>query len=240
MNPLNDTYYLAITYRVPKEELKAYFRYVRSTIMPFYDSLNDLTASCTIYQHRKTAEQHGKFTVWNMLHLLQLRGKPQAEECLARLDNLERFPAAEMIRKEILFSTPDSNYPEPAPKFRRRWLKPLQIVEYVDVASHALNEFRDIMIAGNGPAMRFILEERQWCQSFTALETAEILCHNERYPGWNQLHIIALYLEAPLRYKRDFGEGLRRSSGVSFAENFARLKKIRHMLYKSVSRRLTR
>ncbi|MNI32240.1 hypothetical protein D3C73_861470 [compost metagenome] len=238
MNPLNDTYYIAVTYKVPKADLKAYSQYIKRSVLPVYNSLsNGRIARYEIYQHKITTEQHGKFTVWNMLHLLQLNDKEHAEECLSFLQNMETFAAAELIRSEILFSTPESNYPAPALKTRRR-PKPLQIVEYVDVAKDSLDEFRDIMIRGNGPAMRFILEERKWCGSFTALETTDVLYHNERYPGWNQLHIIALYLEAPFLYKRDFDEGLRRASGTSFDQNFARLKQIRHMLYKSVSGKL--
>lgn len=239
MNPLNDTYYIAAAFRVPRTELNAYSQYIRRSVLPVYDSLrHGSITDYEIYKHKMTTAQHGQFPVWNMLHLLQLHDQKHAGECLDRLQKLEHLAAAEPIRTELLVSTPESNYPVPGPKTRRRWLKPLQIVEYVDVANNALDEFRDIMIQGNGPAMRYILEERKWCHSFTALETAEVFYHNEHYPGWNQLHIIALYLEAPFLYKRDFGEGLSRASGTGFEQNFARLKEIRHMLYKSVSSRL--
>lgn len=239
MNPLNDTYYIAVAARVPKESLKAYKRNLNHVVRPEYEQLKvTAIAGFEIYKHRVTTEQHGKFAVWNLPHLLQLKSREHAEACLSGLERIENFPAAELIRKEILISTPESNYPVPGVRTRRRWLKPLQIVEYVDVARDALDEFRDIMIQGNGPAMRFILEQRKWCDSFTALETTDVLYHNDRYPGWNQLHIIALYPEAPFLYKWDFNEGLKRSSGTSFDQNFSRLEEIRHMLYKSVSSRL--
>ncbi|WP_042198704.1 hypothetical protein [Paenibacillus camerounensis] len=236
MKPLNNTYYLAFTYNIPKEALRAYSQYLHTVVLPVYDELKHSgITGYEIYRHRITTEQYGKFTVWNTLHLIQLDSRGHAEECLHRLTAIEKFSAAELIRQEVLFSTPESNYPIPATGTRRRWFQPLQIVEYVDVAADALDEFREIMIHGNGPAMRYILEERNWCQSFTALETTNILYHNDRYPGWNQIHVIALHLEAPFLYKKDFNEGLRRSSGNSFKQNFSRLEEIRHMLYKSVS-----
>jgi hypothetical protein len=83
--------------------------------------------------------------------------------------------------------------------------------------------------------MNFILSERTWCHSFYALETEEVWVHTPDYPGWNQLHIIALYPEAPFLYKRDFGQGLIQASGIQFDENMDQLKNTRTMRYKTVS-----
>ncbi|MDQ0170950.1 hypothetical protein J2T19_002398 [Paenibacillus tundrae] len=62
--------------------------------------------------------------------------------------------------------------------------------------------------------------------------------HHPDYPGWNQLHIIALYPEAPFKYKKDLGHGLDRASGITFEENMEQLKQIRTMRYKCISSRL--
>ncbi|MGO4952259.1 MULTISPECIES: hypothetical protein [Paenibacillus] len=51
-------------------------------------------------------------------------------------------------------------------------------------------------------------------------------------------NLIGLYPEAMLRYKKDFEEGLQRHAGVTFQENFDRLKSIRTMLYKTIGSRL--
>lgn len=82
----------------------------------------------------------------------------------SELNQTQPFPDAIIVRQELLVSTPGSNFPVQNQQTRRRWLKPLQVVEHVDVQQDSLEEFRNIMIHGNGPAMNFILSERKWCQ----------------------------------------------------------------------------
>ncbi|MFE6072942.1 hypothetical protein ACFVQB_00540 [Paenibacillus sp. NPDC057886] len=115
--------------------------------------------------------------------------------------------------------TPNSNFPPQSQQTRKRWFKPLQVVEHIDVHEGQLDEFRNIMMHRNGPAMNLILSERTWCHSFYALETEEVWVHHPNYPGWNQLHFIALYPEAPFLYKRDFEHGLSQASGIQFDDN---------------------
>lgn len=236
MKSLDNTYYIALSFHVPKPKLKAYHEYLNTHVIPVYmRNMNESITTYNIYTHKLTTEKHGEFPLWNMLHVIQLQNYDLAAPLMSELNQIQSFPDTIIVRQELLVSTPSSNFPLQNQQTRRRWLKPLQVVEHVDVQQDSLEEFRNIMIHGNGPAMNFILSERKWCQSFYALETEEVWTHHPDYPEWNQLHIIALYPEAPFLYKKDFGRGLAQASGASFEENMDRLKQIRTMRYKSVS-----
>lgn len=75
--------------------------------------------------------------------------------------------------------------PPQSQQTRKRWLKPLQVVEHVNVHEGQLNEFRNIMMHRNGPAMNFVLSERKWCHSFYALETEEVWLHSILFFGFD-------------------------------------------------------
>jgi len=87
--------------------------------------------------------------------------------------------------------------------------------------------------------MRHIMEHVRWCHSMIALETVEVWEIMPQAPSWNQIHVIGLYPESFIRYKKDFASGLAASgSGITFEENFGQLNKIRTMLYKTVGSRI--
>lgn len=241
MEALNDTYYAAMSVYIPKSQINNYKTFVKETLVPLYEQyIGKDIVTYDVYMHKMTTEKHGEFQAWNILHLFQLEQKDGADHTLEQLTATHTFATAQMIRKEILFSTPNSNYPSPSPNVHHRRLKPMQIVEYVDVQEPYLDEFRSIMEHNNGPAMSYIMQNHKWCHHFIALETTQVVYHHPQFPTWNQLHIIALYPEAPFRYQKDFDKGLMLASNITFKQNFDRLKQIRNMLYKSVSSKLTR
>ncbi|MCG7384946.1 hypothetical protein [Paenibacillus sp. ACRRY] len=229
-------YYIALSYHIPKPKLHDYHNHLRTHIIPAYELKIGISINAyNIYTHKFTTEKHGDFPSWNMLHVIELTNKDQAAAFMQELNQQQPFPEAIPVRQELLISTPNSNYPIQTQQTRRRWLKPLQVVEHVDVQLDQLDAFRKIMIQRNGPAMNFILSERKWCHSFYALETEEVWLHHPDYPLWNQLHIIALYPEAPFMYKKDFAQGLAQAAQISFDDNMNQLKQIRTMRYKTVS-----
>ncbi|WP_128101213.1 hypothetical protein [Paenibacillus sp. DCT19] len=239
MESLDHIYYVALTFHIPKQRLKPYRTYLETQVIPVYKRhRNTMISDYKLYTHKITTEKHGDFPVWNILHVLQLHHREKADSLQNELDRIQPFPEAVVVRQELLSSTPRSHFPIQSEQTRRRWLKPLQVVEYVDVEFNKLEQFRDIMMQRNGPAMHFICNERRWCHSFYALETEQVWTHHPDYPGWNQLHIIALYPEAPFKYKKDFGLGLARASDITFEENMEQLKQIRTMRYKCISSRL--
>jgi hypothetical protein len=103
----------------------------------------------------------------------------------------------------------------------------------VEVQQEFLDEFQEIMIQNNTPAMTYIINEKNWCKEFIALETNRIIYHNESYPNWNQIHFIAMRMKGMFHYKKDFSEGLEKVDALDFKANFDRLKKIRTFSYKA-------
>ncbi|WP_025678035.1 hypothetical protein [Paenibacillus massiliensis] len=235
MKALDNAYYIALSFHILKPDTRAYSDYLRAQAIPFYRLHNEkkMLQDYSIYTHRLTAEKHGDFPSWNSLHLIQLDRRESAASLMNELKHLQPFPDAILVRQELLVSTPGSHFPSFHPSVKR-WFKPMQVVEHVDVLEDKLDEFRHIMEHRNGPAMNYIISNRHWCSSFHALETVEIWQHHDDYPTWNQLHIIALYPDAPLWYKRDFGQGLA-GTGLSFEDNMDELRQIRTMRYKTIS-----
>lgn len=241
LNPLNDRSYLAETICIPKKSAARFIDYYQKV-------LEALQARCVrdgigirsgdLYRLRIKVEKHGDFEPWNFLLLLEVEDAKTAREYLCRRLAAPQFEEMTVVRRELLVSTPESNYPNPPAHILERGRSPFFAVEYVDVHEPYLDEFREIMIHNNGPAMRDILENSSWCYNMIALETAEVWEHHEHFPQWNQIHVIGLYPKSFFRYKKDFEAGLKRHAGVSFQENFSRLRQIRTMCYKTIGRRI--
>lgn len=134
-----------------------------------------------------------------------------------------------LIRREEMVLTPNSNI------VSQNWgsRSVSNIIEHVEVQQEFLDEFQEIMIQNNTPAMTYIINEKNWCKEFIALETDRIIYHNESYPNWNQIHFIAMRMKGMFHYKKDFSEGLEKVDALDFKANFDRLKKIRAFSYKA-------
>ncbi|WP_288395862.1 hypothetical protein [uncultured Vagococcus sp.] len=134
-----------------------------------------------------------------------------------------------LIRREEMVLTPNSNI------VSQNWGSGSvsNIIEHVEVQQEFLDEFQEIMIQNNTPAMTYIINEKNWCKEFIALETDRIIYHNESYPNWNQIHFIAMRMKGMFHYKKDFSEGLKKVDALDFKANFDRLKKIRTFSYKA-------
>ncbi|MFR3729759.1 hypothetical protein [Lacrimispora sp.] len=190
------------------------------------------------YHLGKTAEKHGDFPVWDYLILFPVKNQESADQA-AEILRKQKLPFDyQPVRMELLNTTPESTYPEPGGKAERRWTKPFFAVEYVDVFPDHLMEFQTIMKHNNGPAMRYIMENKGWCYNFYALETVFVYDQKEGTPAWNQIHVIGLYLDSMINYKKDFAKGLRHAGDISFEDNFNRLKQIRTMKLKTVGTRV--
>ncbi|MEK4877280.1 MULTISPECIES: hypothetical protein [Paenibacillus] len=240
LTPQNDTYYIAWSIGVDKKYKKHMKKEIKSQLTDVLGSMtqNNAVEDISVYSHNKTAEKHGEFIIWDYLILMQIKEEEDAEIILPNLQNVNIPFVLETIRMELLVTTPNSTYPTPGEGARKRHVKPFYAIEYVDVQPNHLDEFRDIMINNNGPAMKYIMEEARWCHNFYALETLTVFYHNSSYPTWNQIHVIGLYLESIFLYKKDFSKGLALTQSISFEENFAQLKKIRTMLYKTIGRKM--
>lgn len=160
---------------------------------------------------------------WSYLLICQLSDESNENKVLKELESTYQ---KEMIRLEILSLTPDSFLQKTPP------VKGMDVIEFVNVQSEQLNQFREIMIHNNTPAMSYIIKNKKWCNEFIALETSKVIFHNNEYQQWNQIHMIEMTLLAPLVYKKDFSEGLASVNAPDFETNFNQLKSIRDFTYK--------
>lgn len=235
-----NTHYFALSLHIESE----YKKYTRNHLKKEIETVcRPLIVSGDIneiflYELNKKVEQHGTFPVWNYLVLIELGKHNLASKIMQLLKEMKLPFVPETIRMEELITTPNSSYPNPGEKARRRKRKPFYAIEYVDVLESNLDEFQKIMIQNNGPAMRYIMEEKSWCYQFFALETEKVYYHKSGCPTWNQIHVIGLHFDSIFRYKKDFSKGLELANQISFEDNFERLKQIRHMRYKSVGKLL--
>lgn len=237
MQAQDNQFYYAESRLVPRSTLKSYLHHYQTHIQPQRQQQvqQGLIRSHELYTLRITAEKEGDFPTWNVLELIGVEHAEQAQ-ALQQHTSASMDALVTVVRQELLVSTPASHFPYPPEHVHKRKLKPFFAVEYVDVQQPYLDEFRDIMITNNGPAMNYILEHKRWCYCMIALETVNVYMQHPDAPNWNQIHVIGLYPEAMLKYKNDFGEGLK-PAGISFADNFHRLEQIRTMRYKTLGKR---
>ncbi|WP_019910503.1 hypothetical protein [Paenibacillus sp. HW567] len=240
MKAQNDTYYIALSVKLDKKDVPIFKKEIKHQLTQAMKPLvnEGRVQAISVYSHNKTAEKHGGFPAWDALLLIQIKEASCAKTILPYLKQMNLPFLPETIRMELLVTTPESTYPIPGEGALSRRTKPFYAVEYVDVQEQFLQEFQSIMISGNGPAMKYIMQHAKWCHHFYALETVTVFYHNPNYPAWNQIHVIGLYLEAIFRYKKDFAKGLELANHISFEDNFARLKEIRTMLFKTIGRKI--
>lgn len=240
MKAQNNTYYIAYSINTEKKNKSSFKEEIEGQLSrAIEDFVKDgFIKDISVYSHSITAKQQGTFETWDYLLLMQIKNKDEVQRLISALKTMSFSFATETIRLELLETTPESTYPVPCETVQKRKAKPFYAVEYVDVQEQYLKEFRDIMISNNGPAMKYIMQNKKWCYNMYALETVTVFYHNPGYPTWNQIHVVGLYPESFIRYKKDFSEGLKRASHISFEDNFERLKQIRTMLYKAIGRKI--
>lgn len=242
LKPENNTRYLALSFDIKKEQKKAVGKNLSNQLNTALSSLIDSgeIEDVSVIFHNKTAERHGRFEVWSHLILMKISRRDMAPCIMEHLENMGLASFAKIIRIEELITTPDSTYLIPGEKAKKRGGRPFYAVEYVEVQEEYKKEFQNIMISNNGPAMRYIMEQKSWCYNFLALETETVYFQNPGYPAWNQIHVIGLYLDSLIWYKKDFSRGLELANHISFEDNFKRLKEIRIMRYKSMGKMLSK
>lgn len=237
---LENAYFIAISINVDEGRRHIFKKKVEAQLNRELEPLvrREIVKECFVFSHEEVVEKYGDFPVWHFLILLRISHREQAD-AVYLIVRLEKFDIwSETIRMELLETTPNSTYPIPGEKAQKRDIKPFYVVEYVAVQKEHLNDFRQIMIDRNGPAMRYVMEHAAWCYNFYALETISVFYHNPKYPTWNQVHVIGLYPEAISHYAIDFSKGLEQAGSISFEENFKKLNKIRTMPYKAIGAKL--
>lgn len=236
MRAQNNTYYIAFSINIEKKNSPRFKKEIQSQLShAMKDFIKDgFIQDISIYSHSITAKRHGIIEIWNYLLLIQIKNKDEVQRLISGLRTISFTFKIETVRLELLETTPESTYPVPSEMVQKRKASPFYATEYVDVQEKYLKEFRDIMISNNGPAMKYIMQNKRWCYNMFALETVTVFYHNPKYPTWNQIHVIGLYLESFIWYKKDFSEALKMANYISFKDNFERLEQIRAMIYKTI------
>ncbi len=178
-----------------------------------------------LYRHRSVFRNAAEAPVWSHLELSYFREMIPAD---AILDLVVKRQTAgmDLLRAEILLTTPSSFV------LPRGWQgsadRPVSL-EYIDVRSAHLGEYRDVMRRYCGPAAAKLVRANRF-GTFRAMETAAVL---HRDPGlkidWNQIHLCEVDADGFGGFGQEFEAALREDSpdGAGIAGVFAGLDRIR-------------
>ena len=165
--------------------------------------------------------------MWSHLELSYFRNVVPADAILDLV--LKRQPAGtDLLRAEILLTTPSAfvmprDWEGSADRPERQ-----ASLEYIDVQSPYLGEYRDVMREYIGPAAAKLVQANR-IGTFRAMETAALLYrHPELKIDWNQIHLCEVDAGGFDGFSRVFDAALREVSPEGgFAGIFAGLDRIR-------------
>lgn len=181
-----------------------------------------------LYRHRTVFRNAAEAPVWSHLELSYFRNMIPADAILDLV--VKRQPAEiDLLRAEILLTTPlafvlPRDWQGSADRPERQ-----ASLEYIQVQSTYLAEYRDAMREYCGPAAAKLVRANRF-GTFRAMETAAVLY---REPGlkidWNQIHLCEVDPDGFDGFGQEFEAALREDSpdGAGIAGAFAGLDRIR-------------
>jgi hypothetical protein len=179
-----------------------------------------------LYRHRTVFRNAAEGPEWSHLELTYFRDVVPSEAILDLV--VERQPGAVLLRAELLLTTPSAfvlprDWQGSADRLERQ-----TSLEYIEVQSASLGEYRDVMRKYIGPAAAKLVRANRF-GTFRAMETAAVLC---RDPGmkidWNQIHLCEVDARGFDGFSREFDAALQEvSPNGGFAGVFAGLERIR-------------
>jgi len=180
-----------------------------------------------LYRHRSVFRDASEAEVWSHLELSYFRDIVSAE-VIRELVVRPQPPGAQLLRAEILLTTP-SAFVMP-----RDWQgsasRPERQVslEYIDVQSPYLGEYREIMRNYIGPAAAKLVEANR-IGTFRTMETAAVLYRDPALKiGWNQIHLCEVSADGFDGFGQEFDAALREiSPDGGFTAVFAGLDRMR-------------
>jgi hypothetical protein len=180
-----------------------------------------------LYRHRSVFRDASEAAVWSHLELSYFRDIVPAE-AIHELVTGQQPPGAQLLRAEILLTTP-SAFILPrswqGSAHRPEWQASL---EYIDVRSPCLGEYRDIMRTYIGPAAAKLVQANR-IGTFRTMETAAVLYRDPALKiDWNQIHLCEVQVDGFNGFGREFDAALREiSPDGGFAAVFAGLDRMR-------------
>jgi hypothetical protein len=180
-----------------------------------------------LYRHRTVFRNGAEAPVWSHLELSYFRNMVP-EEAIIDLVVKRRPAEADLLRAEILLTTPSSFVlPRDWQGLGDRTDRQASL-EYIDVQSTSLGEYRDVMRKYIGPAAARLVRAKR-IGTFRAMETAAVLYrHPEQKIDWNQIHLCEVNADGFEGFGKVFDAALQElSPDGGFASVFASLDRIR-------------
>jgi hypothetical protein len=177
-----------------------------------------------LYRHRGVFRNAAEAPVWSHFELSYFRGVIPAA-VISDLVDRPQPTGMDLLRAEILLTTPSSFV------LPRGWQgsaeRPASL-EYIDVRSAHLSEYRDIMRRYCGPAATKLVKGSRF-GTFRAMETAAVLRHDPDFKiDWNQVHLCEVDADGFSGFGQEFAVALQDTpAGADIASVFAGLDRIR-------------
>lgn len=180
-----------------------------------------------LYRHRSVFRNASEEAVWSHLELSYFRDIVPAE-AIHELVVKQQPPASQLLRAEILLTTPSAFV------LPRNWQgstdRPeLQAsLEYIEVKSPYLSEYREIMRKYIGPAAAKLVQSNR-IGTFRTMETAAVLYRDPALRiDWNQIHLCEVDADSFNGFGQEFDAALREvSPDGGFTAVFAGLDRMR-------------
>jgi len=181
-----------------------------------------------LYRHRSVFRSDSEAAVWSHLELSYFRDIVPADAIHELVVNQQPREAAQLLRAEILLTTPSAfvlprNWQGSAHRRERQ-----TSLEYIEVHSPFLSEYREIMRKYIGPAAAKLVQANR-IGTFRTMETAAVLYRDPALRiDWNQLHLCEVAPDGFNGFGQEFDAALREvSPDGGFAAVFAGLDRMR-------------
>lgn len=180
-----------------------------------------------LYRHRSVFRNASEAVLWSHLELSYFRDIVPAD-AIHELVFKPQPPEIQLLRAEILLTTPSAfilprNWQGSADRSGRQ-----ASLEYIDVQSRYLSEYREIMRRYIGPAAAKLVQANR-IGTFRTMETAAVLYRDPALRiDWNQIHLCEVDADGFNGFGQEFDAALREiSPDGSFAAVFAGLDRMR-------------
>ena len=180
-----------------------------------------------LYRHRSVFRNASEAAVWSHLELSYFRDIVPAN-AIHELVVKQQPPETQLLRAEILLTTPSAfvlprNWQGSADRSERQ-----TSLEYIEVRSPYLGEYRDIMRKYIGPAAAKLVHANR-IGTFRTMETAAVLYRDPALKiNWNQIHLSEVDADGFNGFGQEFDAALREvSPDGGFAAVFAGLDRMR-------------
>jgi hypothetical protein len=180
-----------------------------------------------LYRHRSVFRNASEAAVWSHLELSYFRDIVPAD-AIHELVVKQQLPGTQLLRAEILLTTPSAfvlprNWRGAADRPERQ-----ASLEYIEVQSPYLSDYREIMRKYIGPAAAKLVQAGR-IGTFRTMETAVVLYRDSELKiDWNQIHLCEVDADGFNGFGQEFDAALREVSPEGgFVAVFAGLDRMR-------------